>query len=771
MNKEKARTRAHLVLTGLCAALSVTCISVGAQAAEAWVPTKTRAFSAATAQSRIAAQAVQAQPMAANEKVQIAVSLQVRNKKDLDGLTHAIMTGKSRAYLSREQYMAQHAPTDQDVKAVVDHLKQAGFTNIQVAENKLMITAEGNPTHVKLAFNTDLHHFNVNGRDAHANVADAMVPQSLSKIVLAVHGLQDVHMKHTMMKKVEGITPQAVGGVSIKNFPAIYGANSLPVATNATLGIITQGSMTQTLTDLRAFAASAGYPAPAVTVVTVGAASTDTSGVGEWNMDTQSSLAMAGGQVKSMLLYTSTTLADAPLNATFNKAVSDNLAKSINVSLGQCENDSQASGSSATEDQIFQIAVSQGQMFSVSSGDSGSAECGTAAGQSAPAVSPYVMALGGTLLSTSGGTTWLGETVWTGAGGGPSTTEPAPSWQIASGVLHGATKRGVPDISFDADPNSGALVLVNGAIQQIGGTSLAAPLFAGAWARIQSANNNSLPFPAQGLYQAAATNPTMFHDVTSGNNGGYTASVGWDYASGYGSLNVGNFASVIGGGGCGSNCPPPPPTNNVLTKAVPVTGITLATNANNTYTFAVPANSTNLSFKLSGGTGDGDIYTQVGVAPTTSSYLAKSDGNTNTETITVTAPAAGTYYVLVNAYAAVSGAQLVADYTPGTAGGTALSSGVPVTGITLAVGASKVFSISVPAGKTSLKLNLSGGTGDADLYSRFGAVPTTTTYDIRSIGSTTTESITVSAPKAGTYYVLVYGYKASSGVSLVATLN
>ena len=74
----------------------------------------------------------------------------------------------------------------------------------------------------------------------------------------------------------------------------------------------------------------------------------------------------------------------------------------------------------------------------------------------------------------------------------------------------------------------------------------------------------------------------------------------------------------------------------------------------------VPTGKTSLTIKLSGGTGDGDIYTKLGSAPTTTSYLKKSDGSTNTETITVTAPAAGTYYILVNAYAAVTGTTLVA---------------------------------------------------------------------------------------------------------------
>ena len=73
------------------------------------------------------------------------------------------------------------------------------------------------------------------------------------------------------------------------------------------------------------------------------------------------------------------------------------------------------------------------------------------------------------------------------------------------------------------------------------------------------------------------------------------------------------------------------------------------------------------------------------------------------------------------------------------------------------------------AGKTSLTLKLSGGTGDADIFARLNATPTTTTYDKKSDGSTNTETITYANPVAGTYYVLVYGYSSASGVSLVAT--
>ncbi|MET3116222.1 Zn-dependent metalloprotease [Undibacterium sp. GrIS 1.8] len=112
----------------------------------------------------------------------------------------------------------------------------------------------------------------------------------------------------------------------------------------------------------------------------------------------------------------------------------------------------------------------------------------------------------------------------------------------------------------------------------------------------------------------------------------------------------------------GVSCATTTPTATVLTKGVAVTGISLAKSATKLYSIVVPAGAKNLSVKLSGGSGDGDIYVKASAAPTTSTYDSKSDGSTNAETVTIAAPKTATYYVLVSAYAAVSGASLVATY-------------------------------------------------------------------------------------------------------------
>ncbi|PRC94361.1 protease pro-enzyme activation domain-containing protein [Solimicrobium silvestre] len=646
------------------AAMVLASMGVAAHA-EPWAPTATKS-------SQLVPSAVHVAAMQVGAPTHIVVALKVRNKAQLDELTANILAGRTTQTLSSAEFMSRHAPSAAQVQSVVAYLTRSGFRNIKVEPNNMLVSADGTAASVKTAFNTEMHVYNVNGRTAHANTGDVFIPQSLSDTILAVHGLQDVQMAHTMLVKAKpnSVHTLTAVGHNPTDFPLIYNASSLPSATNATIGIITSGNMSPTLADLKTFATNSGYPQPNVSVVTLGSASSSTSGEDEWNMDTQDSLAAAGGTIKQMILYTASTLSDADLTTAYNRVVSDNTAKAINVSLGECESDAQSAGTMASNDLIFQSAVAQGQTFSISSGDSGAYECGgSSTAQSYPASSPYVIAVGGSSVNTTGTTTWASETVWActsasscqqsangGAGGGPSLDETAPSWQISAGVLKGATKRGVPDIALDADPNTGAMVLINGQQTQIGGTSLAAPLFAGFWARVQSMNANALAFPAAKMYQLAAANPTMFHDIVSGSNGGYSAAAGWDYASGYGSLNMANFASVMGG-------TPPPPPGNVLSSGVPVTGLAEATEGSGLYySIVVPAGKSSLVIKTTGTVGDDDIYVGKNYKPTLNNFDKYSDNYGDNDSVTYRNPAAGTYYVFVEAYQAFSGVTLTATF-------------------------------------------------------------------------------------------------------------
>ena len=120
--------------------------------------------------------------------------------------------------------------------------------------------------------------------------------------------------------------------------------------------------------------------------------------------------------------------------------------------------------------------------------------------------------------------------------------------------------------------------------------------------------------------------------------------------------------SCSGGGGGGS-------TGGPLTKGVTVTGIGASTGSSVNYTLVVPAGASNLTFTMSGGTGDADMYVKFGSAPTDSSYDCRPYKSGNAETCTFATPSAGTYYVRLKAYSTFSGVSLKGDYTTGGTGG------------------------------------------------------------------------------------------------------
>lgn len=100
-----------------------------------------------------------------------------------------------------------------------------------------------------------------------------------------------------------------------------------------------------------------------------------------------------------------------------------------------------------------------------------------------------------------------------------------------------------------------------------------------------------------------------------------------------------------------------------------------------------------------------------------------------------------------------------------------LTSGVTVSGISLAKSATQLYSIVVPAGKSYLTFKLSGGTGDGDIYAKFGSAPTTSSYSYKSTGSSNSETITIRKPSAGTYYLLLHAYSDVGGTTLKATIQ
>jgi hypothetical protein len=220
---------------------------------------------------------------------------------------------------------------------------------------------------------------------------------------------------------------------------------------------------------------------------------------------------------------------------------------------------------------------------------------------------------------------------------------------------------------------------------------------------------------------------------------------------------------------CGGMEPPPPPPDGVLSNGVPVTGISDSTVGNMRFwSLNVPAGQSTVTFTISGGSGDADMYVQAGSKPTTTVYQCRPYLNGNSETCTFTPPTTGTYWVGLRAYSAYSGVTLTGTYTGGGGGDPYLTNGVPVTGISGATGNLKYWRIAVPSGK-NLQVRISGGTGDADMYTRFGQRPTTTTYACRPYLNGNNETCTHNNASVGDWYVMLRGYSSYSGVQLIGS--
>jgi serine protease len=130
-----------------------------------------------------------------------------------------------------------------------------------------------------------------------------------------------------------------------------------------------------------------------------------------------------------------------------------------------------------------------------------------------------------------------------------------------------------------------------------------------------------------------------------------------------------------------------------------------------------------------------------------------------------------TGYGMINATAAKAYLDASCDgpTDPGTGGGDlVLVNGVTKSNLTGAKSEELYFSLDVPAGAKNLSFTMSGGTGDADLYVQYGASPSTTSYDCRPWKGGNSESCPITTVQSGTYYVMVQGYSAFSGVNLVA---
>ncbi|MFK8053485.1 MAG: S8 family peptidase [Woeseiaceae bacterium] len=219
--------------------------------------------------------------------------------------------------------------------------------------------------------------------------------------------------------------------------------------------------------------------------------------------------------------------------------------------------------------------------------------------------------------------------------------------------------------------------------------------------------------------------------------------------------------AISGGGNPGGG-------DDVLTNGVAETGLSASTGGEIRYTIEVPAGASDLSFAMSGGSGDADLYVRFGSAPTTANWDCRPYRNGNSETCNISNVQAGTYHVMVRAYATFSGVSLTASFDEPGNGGGAQGGEASATDLSASRRSWLRYTIDVPAGMSSLTVTTSGGSGDADLYLRFGSQPSTSNYDCRPYQNGNNETCQINSPQAGTWHIGIRAYSAFSGVDLDA---
>ena len=185
------------------------------------------------------------------------------------------------------------------------------------------------------------------------------------------------------------------------------------------------------------------------------------------------------------------------------------------------------------------------------------------------------------------------------------------------------------------------------------------------------------------------------------------------------------------------------------------------------YKMNVPSDATSLTFTTNGGSGDADLYVKLGSKPDLNDFDCKSTSQTSTETCEISDLQTGTYYVMVEAWSAISGVSLMGSYQGVNPDDFVLENGVAKNNLAASKGSTdKLFTFYVPDGATDISVEMSGGTGDADMYVKFGSIPSENDYDCRPYVEGNNE-VCSDNRSDGIYYVLIKAFSDYSGVSLI----
>ena len=468
------------------------------------------------------------------EVVEFEVAFKLRNQAELQLRT---IKGEN---ISTNEMEAKYYPTKSDYDLVTSWFESQGFTVSQKFEHRLSLFVTGDITRISNKLNTIFARVSVNGTETSNAALEPDVPDWVESKILGINGLQPFHKANKM--SVGKLTPHTVGATPYFPSDIISAYNASKITQDGTGQIIAIVIDTVPITtDLTTFWTGTGVNQSLSRMQFVSLSSTSLPGAsGEESLDVQWASSIAPGAI--VRVYATGTLTDAALDKAYARIIQDVKTmpglRQMSMSYGMDEVDASVSYLSGCS-QYYAAMTAAGISVFASSGDSGNKGQHGELTPSYPASDSYVTAVGGTslVMNTSGIITK--ETVWTGSGGGISTYFAKPSWQTTS-----YAKRSIPDLSLPADPQYGALVILNNNIYQFGGTSWSSPVMAAFCARINQARA-ALGMTPVGMFASKIYSiPTCFYDVTVGSNG-YSASTGYDLCTGMGSPNMSALLTTL----------------------------------------------------------------------------------------------------------------------------------------------------------------------------------------------------------------------------------
>lgn len=521
-----------------------------------------------------------AQFMQPADPVHVNVVLKVRNNQALREAADQVRAGR-RVPLTDRELEERYLPSRADAMRVYDFLLSNGFRQIYVSKDHTIVTAWGSAANVQSAFKTRMRYLRRGKLDGVANVDPVVVPATLNDVVSGVLGLRSFDERGLS----GAVAASALNAAAERNghraaqpestsctvcshaptdFASLYNATGLVPASSEVVAIIGVGDQRNTTYLYQQWADRYGFShIPLTFTYPTGYTSGDYEAQTEAALDVDAVSTMAGS-LQSIAFYSapSTDLSDELVAV--SAAVADN-RPIISLSFAaSCDADIPLL-LRTTWDTALSLAVAKNiTVFAITQDDGGHPQCssgGTSTGF--PGSSPYVVSVGGsTLYNTSASySAYDHETLWSGSESGPAATEPRPYYQDVVAAIAG-TNRSTPDFVMDGDPNSG-LWIVNGGynssgvyqteMQVIGGTSLAAPLLAGTYARMLQSGIQ--PYFWQQTYYDIGVNQVSgtsgdclncYHLLTGGTNGAYTVVPGqFNRASGWGSWNAGSLANAM----------------------------------------------------------------------------------------------------------------------------------------------------------------------------------------------------------------------------------